>query len=161
MKEKYILIIVVIAVILLYPALRSPDSENISIMDVISSAPAVKLESAENEDAIPIDNDLTPAHNFATLAIEPSEDSEGKPESEWIYRFTYNPKEKVINGTETVVLFGSGSPSINGELYKPLTTLIMRKYLNGLKTLITTTALNNLKHIKRAEFFISALFLYL
>ena len=88
-------------------------------MDVISSAPAVKLESAENEDAIPIDNDLTPAHNFATLAIEPSEDSEGKPESEWIYRFTYNPKEKVINGTETVVLFGSGSLSINGELYKP------------------------------------------
>lgn len=115
MKKKYILIIVVIAVILLYPALRSPDSENVSIMDIISSAPAVKLESAENEDAILIDNDLTPAHNFATLAIEPSE---GIPESEWIYRFTYNPKEKVINGTETVVLFGSGSPSINGELYK-------------------------------------------
>ena len=115
MKKKYILIIVVIAVILLYPALRSPDSENVSIMDVISSAPAVKLESAENEDAILIDNDLTPAHNFATLAIEPSE---GIPESEWIYRFTYNPKEKVINGTETVVLFGSGSLSINGELYK-------------------------------------------
>lgn len=161
MKKKYILIIVVIAVILLYPALRSPDSENVSIIDVISSAPAVKLESAENEDAILIDNDLTPAHNFATLAIEPSEDSEGKPESEWIYRFTYNPKEKVINGTETVVLFGSDSLSINGELYKPLTTLIMRKYLNRLKTLITTTALNNLKHIKRAEFFISALFLYL
>ena len=84
-------------------------------MDVISSAPAVKLESAENEDAILIDNDLTPAHNFATLAIEPSE---GIPESEWIYRFTYNPKEKVINGTETVVLFGSDSLSINGELYK-------------------------------------------
>lgn len=115
MKKKYILIIVVIAVILLYPALRSPDSENVSIMDVISSAPAVKLESAENEDAILIDNDLTPAHNFATLAIEPSE---GIPESEWIYRFTYNPKEKVINGTETVVLFGSDSLSINGELYK-------------------------------------------
>ena len=91
MKKKYILIIVVIAVILLYPALRSPDSENVSIMDVISSAPAVKL------------------------AIEPSE---GIPESEWIYRFTYNPKEKVINGTETVVLFGSDSLSINGELYK-------------------------------------------
>lgn len=119
MKKKYILIIVVIAVILLYLALRSPSMENISIIDVISSAPAVKLESAENEDAILIDNDLTPAHNFATLAIEPSEDSEGKPESEWIYRFTYNPKEKVINGTETVVLFGSGSLSINGELYKP------------------------------------------
>lgn len=129
MKKKYILIIVVIAVILLYPALRSPDSENVSIMDVISSAPAVKLESAENEDAILIDNDLTPAHNFATLAIEPSEDSEGKPESEWIYRFTYSPKEKVINGTETVVLFGSGSPSINGELYKPLDGVNYEKIL--------------------------------
>lgn len=114
MKKKYILIIVVIAVILLYPALRSPNRENTSII----SAPAVKLESAENKDAILIDNDLTPAHNFATLAIEPSEDSEGEPESEWIYRFTYNPKEKVINGTEIVVLFGSGSLSINGELYK-------------------------------------------
>lgn len=104
MKKKYILIIVVIAVILLYPALRSPNRENTSII----SAPAVKLESAENEDAILIDNDLTPAHNFASLAIEPYEDSEGESESEWIYRFTYNPKEKVINGTETVVLFGSG-----------------------------------------------------
>lgn len=125
MKKKYILIIVVIAVILLYPALRSPNRENTSII----SAPAVKLESAENEDAILIDNDLTPAHNFATLAIEPSEDSEGKPESEWIYRFTYNPKEKVINGTETVVLFGSGSPSINGELYKPLDGVNYEKIL--------------------------------
>lgn len=129
MKEKYILIIVVIAVILLYLALRSPSMENVSIMDIISSAPAVKLESAENKDAILIDNDLTPAHNFATLAIEPSEDSEGEPESEWIYRFTYNPKEKVINGTETVVLFGSGSPSINGELYKPLDGVDYEKIL--------------------------------
>lgn len=129
MKKKYILIIVVIAVILLYLALRSPSSENISIMDVISSAPAVKLESAENKDAILIDNDLTPAHNFAALAIEPSEDSEGEPESEWIYRFTYNPKEKVINGTETVVLFGSGSLSINGELYKPLDGVNYEKIL--------------------------------
>lgn len=129
MKKKYILIIVVIAVILLYPALRSPNSENTSIMDVISSAPAVKLESAENEDAILIDNDLTPAHNFASLAIEPSEDSEGEPESEWIYRFTYNPKEKVINGTEIVVLFGSGSLSINGELYKPLDGVNYEKIL--------------------------------
>lgn len=129
MKKKYILIIIVIAVILLYPALRSPNRENISIMDVISSAPAVKLESAENKDAILIDNDLTPAHNFATLAIEPSEDSEGEPESEWIYRFTYNPKEKVINGTEIVVLFGSGSLSINGELYKPLDGVNYEKIL--------------------------------
>lgn len=126
MKKKYILIIVVIAVILLYPALRSPDSENVSIMDIISSAPAVKLESAENKDALLIDNDLTPAHNFASLAIEPSE---GIPESEWIYRFTYNPKEKVINGTETVVLFGSGSLSINGELYKPLDGVNYEKIL--------------------------------
>lgn len=129
MKKKYILIIVVIAVILLYPALRSPSRENISIMDVISSAPAVKLESAENEDALLIDNDLTPAHNFATLAIESSEDSEGEPESEWIYRFTYNPKEKVINGTEIVVLFGSGSLSINSELYKPLDGVNYEKIL--------------------------------
>ena len=129
MKKKYILIIVVIAVILLYLPLRSPNKENISIMDVISSAPAVKLESAENKDAIFIDNDLTPAHNFATLAIEPSEDSEGEPESEWIYRFTYNPKEKVINGTEIVVLFGSGSLSINGELYKPLDGVNYEKIL--------------------------------
>lgn len=129
MKKKYILIIFAIAVILLYPALRSPNSENTSIMDVISSAPAVKLESAENEDDILIDNDLTPAHNFASLAIEPSEDSEGEPESEWIYRFTYNPKEKVINGTEIVVLFGSGSLSINGELYKPLDGVNYEKIL--------------------------------
>lgn len=129
MKKKYILIIVVIAVILLYLALRSPNRENTSIMDVISSAPAVKLESAENKDALLIDNDLTPAHNFATLAIEPSEDSEGEPESEWIYRFTYNPKEKVINGTEIVVLFGSGSLSINGELYKPLDGVNYEKIL--------------------------------
>lgn len=129
MKKKYILIIVVIAVILLYLALRSPNRENTSIMDVISSAPAVNLESAENKDAILIDNDLTPAHNFATLAIEPYEDSEGEPEREWIYRFTYNPKEKVINGTETVVLFGSGSLSINGELYKPLDGVNYEKIL--------------------------------
>ena len=38
---------------------------------------------------------------------------------EWIYRFTYNPQEKVINGHEIIVLFGASSLEIDGVTYAP------------------------------------------
>lgn len=93
-------------------------SEKSNILDDISNSVAVKLEySADKENSpVLIDNNLTPAHNFASLAIR---SSEGAPDGSWIYRFTYNPKEKVLNSEEILVLFGENSLSINGVLYIP------------------------------------------
>lgn len=50
------------------------------------------------------------------MRIEPSSDIF---DQEWIYRFTYSPKEKVIDGEEIILLFGSDSMSINGTSYQP------------------------------------------
>ena len=50
------------------------------------------------------------------MAIQPAE---GEFTEEWIYRFTYNPREKMINGHEIVILFGETSMSIDGVLYQP------------------------------------------
>ena len=40
-------------------------------------------------------------------------------DEEWIYRFTYNPAEKVLDGREIVLLFGFSALSIDGVTYQP------------------------------------------
>ena len=56
------------------------------------------------------------ASSIAEMNIQPSD----QPfDEEWIYRFTYNPPEKVLNSQEITVLFGSRSMSVDGTTYLP------------------------------------------
>ena len=86
-------------------------------MQAISSAPVVKLEYAGQQDAEPIFADnVGSASSIAEMNIQPSD----QPfDEEWIYRFTYNPPEKVLNSEEIIVLFGSSSMSVDGTAYLP------------------------------------------
>ena len=88
--------------------------EEKDVMEEISSAPFVKVESAEDGGAVIANNDVTTTKQLSALNIQPSgEDFTG----DWLYRFTYSPAEKVKGGDEIVVLFGEENMQINGVTY--------------------------------------------
>lgn len=88
-----------------------------NVLEEIHSAPVVKLECAGQQDSQPIfvDNVVTTT-SIVDMRIQ---SSTKEFDEEWLYRFTYNPDEKVINGHEIVVLFGSSSMEIDGTTYIP------------------------------------------
>ena len=116
MKKVLILISMLCGIFLVLSGCKSDEQEN-NIMDEISTAPSVKLKFAQYSEKEPIytDNAGT-TRSIAEMRIVPSEE---KFNQEWIYRFTYNPREKVINGHEIVILFGSTSLEIDGVTYVP------------------------------------------
>ena len=86
-------------------------------MEEIGRSPVVKLEYSGQEGGKPILSwDPIMMLGWSSMAIQPTE---GEFTEEWIYRFTYNPREKVIGGHEIVILFGETSMSIDGVLYQP------------------------------------------
>ena len=86
------------------------------IWEQVRSAPAVKLESAQqNEEPIFVDNTGS-VTAIADMRIQPSDQTF---DEEWIYRFSYNPHEKVLDSQEIVILFGSSSLSADGTSYLP------------------------------------------
>lgn len=91
------------------------DTEAENIFEEIRTAPVVKLESARDKDHEPIfcDNAGTTA-SLADMVIQPSDE---EFDGEWLYRFTYNPAEKVTNGHEIVVAFGETMMEIDGVPY--------------------------------------------
>ena len=48
------------------------------------------------------------------MAIQPSDE---EFDGEWLYRFTYNPVEKVTSGHEIVVALGEAMMEIDGVAY--------------------------------------------
>ena len=86
------------------------------IWEQVRSAPVVKLESAQqNEEPIFVDNTGS-VTAIADMRIQPSDQTF---DEEWIYRFSYNPHEKVLDSQEIVILFGSSSQSADGTTYLP------------------------------------------
>ena len=86
------------------------------IWEQVRSAPAVKLESAQqNEEPIFVDNTGS-VTAIADMRIQPSDQTF---DEEWIYRFSYNPHEKVLDSQEIVILFGDSSLSADGTTHLP------------------------------------------
>ena len=115
-KNTVIKMIAVGLACLLLSACASGQTEG-DILDEIRSAPVVKLEYSGQADSAPIfaDNAGT-TESVADMAIQASDLAF---QEDWIYRFTYNPAEKVIDGHEIVLLFGASSMSIDGVTYLP------------------------------------------
>lgn len=88
-----------------------------NVLEEIRLAPVVKLECAEQQNSQPIfvDNVVTTT-SIVDMRIQSATEAF---DEEWLYRFTYNPNEKVINGHEIVVLFGSTCMEIDGTTYTP------------------------------------------
>ena len=85
------------------------------IFEEIRTAPVIKLESAQDTDNGPIfcDNAGTTT-SLADMALQPSDE---EFDGEWLYRFTYDPAEKVKNGHEIVVALGEAMMEIDGVTY--------------------------------------------
>lgn len=86
------------------------------VMDLIGSAPAVKLECAEGNDSVLYTSNVLTLTRITTLEIEASD--QNAPQ-EWIYRFTFYPHEICPKDREIIVLFGTSSMSIDGVCYVP------------------------------------------
>ena len=88
-----------------------------SLMETIRSAPAVKLEYADqlNHQQVFVDN----AGSTASIANMDIQSSQNGFTEEWLYRFTYNPCEKVRSGQEIVLLLGPTSMEIKGTTFTP------------------------------------------
>ena len=114
MKRVYIFIIMLCSFCLLLSACKSDEAES-SIFEEIRDAPVVKLESAEQQENEPLFS-YSIITSVADMRIVPSDEEFNQ---EWLYRFTYNPREKVINGHEIVILFGSSALEIDGVTYVP------------------------------------------
>ena len=85
------------------------------IFEEIRTAPVVKLESAQDTDNGPIFcNNAGTTASLADMVIQPSDEGF---DGEWLYRFTYNPAEKVTNGHEIVAAFGETMMEIDGVTY--------------------------------------------
>lgn len=110
-------LILICALCLLLSSCAADQAEDNNIMEEIQSAPVVKLEYSGQEGGEPVFSwdPLT----MSSLSVMRIQTAEGEFTEEWVYRFTYNPREKVINGHEIVVLFGKTSMSIDGMLYQP------------------------------------------
>ena len=93
------------------------DETESSIFEEIRTAPVVELEFAKQQENEPlfVDNAGTTT-SIADMNIIPSDEEFSQ---EWLYRFTYNPQEKVIDGQEIVVLFVSSAIEIDGVTYVP------------------------------------------
>ena len=116
MKKRCVLVILLCFWGLLLSACNRTETEQ-SVLEGVRTAPVVKLEFAEHADNTPIfvDNVGTTI-SIADMRIQASDHAF---DEEWLYRFTYNPQEKVIDGQEIVLLFGQSSMGIDGVTYLP------------------------------------------
>lgn len=102
MRKRFVLLLIC-AVCLLLAACAPGEAEDSGVMEEIRSAPVVKLEYARQEGGEPVFcYDPVSMSSLAEMRIQPSQ---GEFTEDWVYRFTYNPREKVIDGHEIVVLF--------------------------------------------------------
>lgn len=118
-KKLFVLVLTALssACLVLAPHNRQSVPVEKSLMETIRSAPVVKLEYADQSDhqQVFVDN----AGSTASIADMDIQSSQNGFSEEWLYRFTYNPREKVRGGQEIVVLLGSTSMEIEGTTYTP------------------------------------------
>ena len=97
MRKRFVLLLIC-AVGLLLAACAPGEAEDSGVMEEIRSAPVVKLEYAGQEGGGPVFcYDPVSMSSLAEMRIQPSQ---GEFTEDWVYRFTYNPREKVIDGLD-------------------------------------------------------------
>ena len=118
-KKLFVLVLTALssACLVIAPHNRQNAPMENSLMETIRSAPVVKLEYADQSDhqQVFVDN----AGSTASIADMDIQSSQNGFREEWLYRFTYNPREKVRGGQEIVVLLGSTSMEIEGTTFTP------------------------------------------
>lgn len=118
-KKLFVLVLTALssACLVIAPHNRQNAPMENSLMETIRSAPVVKLEYADQSDHQQVFVDNT--GSTASIADMDIQSSQNGFSEEWVYRFTYNPREKVRGGQEIVVLLGSTSMEIEGTTFTP------------------------------------------
>ena len=106
-------LLLVVAVVLLVQHMNR--DRDINVFEEIQASQCAKFECYENaQEIIYITSEIrTISTSGSSLYIVKG----GEPIGQWLYRITFNCNEINLNGKEIVLVVGSDSMSINGELY--------------------------------------------
>ena len=85
-----------------------------SIFDRIQESPVALMESSDGVKVYVWNQDLA---SFSSLEIEEATLEPADKEEDWLYRITYNPKDKVSNSEEITVSFHQNYIQIGSEFY--------------------------------------------
>ena len=88
--------------------------EEPDILEKIAAAPIARMECAEDEEGYLLDT-----VELQSLAAMDIRATEGSFTGDWVYCFTFYPREVCPNEREILVLFGEKSLCIDGTLYVP------------------------------------------
>ncbi len=113
MKKAITILITVMAVMALTACSASKEKEK-SIFDRIQESPVALMESSDGVKVYVWNQDLA---SFSSLEIEEATLEPADKEEDWLYRITYNPKDKVSNSEEITVSFHQNYIQIGSEFY--------------------------------------------
>ena len=114
MKKAITILITVIVIMALTACSASKEKEK-SIFDRIQESPVALMESSDGV-KVYVWNMLDLA-SLSSLEIEEAPLEPADKEEDWLYRITYNPKDKVSNGEEITVSFHRDYIQIGSEFY--------------------------------------------
>ena len=113
MKKAITILITVMAVMALTACSASKEKEK-SIFDRIQESPVALMESSDGVKVYVWNQDLA---SFSSLEIEEATLEPADKDEDWLYRITYNPKDKVSNSEEITVSFHQNYIQIGSEFY--------------------------------------------
>ncbi|MBR4395276.1 MAG: hypothetical protein IKT01_02645 [Eubacteriaceae bacterium] len=116
MKKTLLVLLTIIMIAGLTACSFSKEKEK-SVFEKMLESPVALMESSDGR-KIYVWSRLDLA-SFASMRIEKHPLEPTDKEDDWLYRITYNPKEKVINGEEIVVSFHSDYLQIGPDYYLP------------------------------------------
>ena len=114
MKKAIMILITIIAIIALTACSASKEKEK-SIFDRIKESSVALMESSDGVKVYVWNmQDLA---SLSSLEIEEAPLESADKEGDWLYRITYNPKDKASNGEEIIVSFHHDYIQIGSEFY--------------------------------------------
>ena len=114
MKKVVTILITVIMIMVLTACSASKEKEK-SIFDRIQESSAALMESSDGV-KVYVWN-MQELASLSSLQIEAASLEPADKEEDWLYRITYNPKDKVSNGEEITVSFHRDYIQIGSEYY--------------------------------------------
>ena len=113
--RKAITIFAVIIIGLAFSACSAQKEKRGTVFDEIQNSSVALMESSDG-DKVYVWNMLD-LGSLASLRIEETSLEPADKEDDWMYRITYNPKDKVKNGEEIIVSFHREYIQIGTKLY--------------------------------------------
>ena len=114
MKKTVSILFTILMIVTLNACSASKENDK-SVFDQIKESSVAKMESSEGV-KVYVWN-MQDIASLSSLQIEEAPLEPADKEEDWLYRITYNPKDKVSNGEEIIVSFHSAYIQIDSEFY--------------------------------------------